>query len=114
MLNCFVVGCGGFLGSVARYLMGMISIPTIVINIMGAFLIGVISAIALRNTHFDPQLLLFLRVGICGGFTTFSTFSLDAVELIRSGEILTGVLYMVLSVVLCVLATAGGQMIVKG
>ncbi|MCI7146053.1 MAG: CrcB family protein [Clostridiales bacterium] len=113
MINCLFVGLGGFIGSVARYLMGLISIPTIVINIAGAFLIGVISALALKNSSFDPHLLLFLRVGICGGFTTFSTFSLDAVELLRTGSVLTGVLYMVLSVVLCLLATVAGQAVVR-
>ena len=113
MFNCLVVGAGGFLGSVARYLMGLIPMPTIGIYIIGAFLIGLISVYALRDTSFDPRLLLFLRVGICGGFTTFSTFSLDAVELLRTGAYLPAVLYMLFSVVLCLAATAGGQMIVK-
>lgn len=113
MLNCLVVGAGGFLGSVARYLMGLIPVPTICINIIGAFLIGVISAYALRDIQFDPRLLLFLRVGICGGFTTFSTFSLDTVEMLRTGAYLSAVLYMVLSVVLCLVATVGGQLLVR-
>ena len=113
MLNCLVVGAGGFLGSVARYLMGLIPVPTIGINIIGAFLIGVISAYALRDIQFDPRLLLFLRVGLCGGFTTFSTFSLDAVEMLRTGAYLPAVLYMVLSVVLCLGATVGGQLLVR-
>ena len=113
MLNCLVVGAGGFLGSVARYLMGLIPVPTIGINIIGAFLIGVISAYALRDIQFDPRLLLFLRVGICGGFTTFSTFSLDAVEMLWNGAYLSAVLYMILSVVLCLVATVGGQLLVR-
>ncbi len=113
MLSCLVVGTGGFLGSVARYLMGLIPVPTIVINIIGAFLIGVISACALKDTQFDPRLLLFLKVGICGGFTTFSTFSLDAVDMLRSGAYLPAVLYMVLSVVFCLGATIVGQMLVR-
>ena len=113
MFNCLVVGAGGFLGSVARYLMGLIPVPTIGINIIGASLIGVISAYALRDIQFDPRLLLFLRVGICGGFTTFSTFSLDAVEMLRNGAYLSAVLYMILSVVLCLVATVGGQLLVR-
>ncbi|MDD4199908.1 MAG: fluoride efflux transporter CrcB [Eubacteriales bacterium] len=113
MLNCLVVGAGGFLGSIARYLMGLIPVPTMGINIIGSFLIGLISAYALRDTQFDPRLLLFLRVGICGGFTTFSTFSLDAVDMLRTGSYLPAILYMVLSVVLCVFATVGGQMLVR-
>ena len=76
-------------------------------------LIGVISAYALRDIQFDPRLLLFLRVGICGGFTTFSTFSLDTVEMLRTGAYLSAVLYMVLSVVLCLVATVGGQLLVR-
>ena len=82
MFNCLVVGAGGFLGSVARYLMGLIPVPTIGIN-------------------------------ICGGFTTFSTFSLDAVDMLRTGAYLPAVLYMVLSVVLCLAATVGGQLLVR-
>ena len=114
MLNCLVVGAGGFLGSVARYLMGLIPVPTIGINIVGSFLIGLISAYALKDSSFDPRILLFLRVGICGGFTTFSTFSLDAVDMLRTGAYLPAVLYMLLSVVFCLAATAGGQLIVRG
>ena len=100
MFNCLVVGAGGFLGSVARYLMGLIPVPTIGINIIGAFLIGLISAYALKDTQFDPRLLLFLRVGICGGFTTFSTFMNESLFMLRGGQLIASLAYMALSLVL--------------
>ena len=53
-----------------------------------------------KNQNIDSRLILFLKVGICGGFTTFSTFSLETAELIKSGSILTAVIYVVLSVVI--------------
>ena len=109
MFNCLVVGAGGFLGSVARYLMGLIPVPTIGINIIGAFLIGVISAYALRDIQFDPRLLLFLRGGICGGFTTFSTFSLEAVSLLERKDYLGGSAYILPSVFCCVIGILIGR-----
>ncbi len=113
MLSCLVVGAGGFFGSVARYLLGLIPVPTICINIIGSFLIGLISAYALKDAHFDPRLLLFLKVGICGGFTTFSTFSLEAVEMMKGGTNAQAFFYMTFSVVVCLIATMMGQMLVK-
>ena len=85
-LNCLFVGLGGFVGSVLRYLVGFIPtgavatfpIKTLVINIVGSFVIGLVCTLASRlGTAMNPQLLLFLKVGLCGGFTTFSTFALE-------------------------------------
>lgn len=86
MLNCIAVGCGGFLGAVCRYLCnlipsGNVSFPltTMMINIMGALLIGLFSTLpGAIGIPLDPRLNLFLTTGLCGGFTTFSTFSLEA------------------------------------
>ena len=112
MLNCLAVGLGGFIGAVIRYLMGLIPIKnpasfpvnTFIINIAGAFAIGCIAYAMSKNQNIDSRLILFLKVGICGGFTTFSTFSLETAELIKSGSILTAVIYVVLSVVIGALA----------
>lgn len=111
MLNCLFVGLGGFIGAVARYLISLIPIKnpesfpinTFLINIAGAFAIGCIAYAASKNENIDTKLLLFLKVGICGGFTTFSTFSLETVELIKGGSVATAIIYVIASVVLSVL-----------
>ena len=121
MLNCLAVGCGGFIGAVLRYLVGLIKInegfafpiKTLFINVLGAFAIGVIAALSLKGADLDPRLVLFLKVGICGGFTTFSTFALESVQLFQSGRVWVTVMYMVLSVVLSILAVFAAEAIVK-
>ncbi len=105
------VALGGAIGSVARYLVGIgsgklfgMTFPwgTLIINFTGSFLIG--AFIGLFATKWDlPQAArVFLTVGICGGYTTFSTFSLDAFYLMERGELLASTAYMIGSVVLSV------------
>ena len=121
MLNCLAVGLGGFIGSVLRYLIGLVKlneglafpVKTLVINVVGAFAIGIITALALKQSNLDPRLVLFLKVGICGGFTTFSTFALESVQLFQSGKGAMALAYMVLSAVLSVLAVFGAQALIK-
>ena len=79
----------------------------------GTFCIGLIVALAAKNEKPDPYLLLFLKVGICGGFTTFSAFSLETAGLLQTGSYFLAVLYMALSVILCVAAVIGTKMLVK-
>ena len=98
MVECIIVGAGGFIGAVMRYLIGIIPmtqesgfpIKTFVINIAGAFLIGIVAALAARNS-LDPKVSLFLKVGICGGFTTFSSFALETNQLMAKGQVATSV-----------------------
>jgi CrcB protein len=71
-----------------------------------------IIALTGRNADFDPRLLLFLKIGLCGGFTRFSTFSAEAMGLLQEGKLVVAVSYMALSVVLCVSAVAAAQAIV--
>ena len=86
ILNCVFVGLGGLVGSVLRYLVSLVPLRhasgfplvTLGINVLGAFVLGLIMALAGRNAAIDPRTLLFLKVGVCGGFTTFSTFALEA------------------------------------
>ena len=120
MINCIVVGIGGFIGTVCRYLIGMIPlkegcefpIKTLMINIAGSFLIGIIAALAIKTDFLDSRTILFLKVGICGGFTTFSSFALETADLMKDGKIHLAVIYTVLSVLLGVLAIFAGQGIV--
>ena len=120
-MNCLVIGAGGAIGSISRYLVGHLPIrmssgfplATLGINVCGAFCIGLIVALAGRSADFSPRLLLFLQVGFCGGFTTFSAFSLETVRLLQNGKYISAAAYVVLSVILCVAAVAGAQMLVK-
>ena len=121
MLNCLAVGTGGFIGSILRYLVGLIPlknklsfpINTLLINILGAFIIGLVAALFARHATWNNRILLFLKVGLCGGFTTFSTFSAEAWGLIDSGRWDLGLLYIVLSVFLCIVAVYAAQSFVR-
>lgn len=121
MLNCIFVGIGGFIGSVCRYLVGLIPLEansgfpfkTLVINVVGAFLLGLISALAAKNESLNPQIVLMLRVGICGGFTTFSTFAYESVDLMKNGNILLAFCYICVSIILSVAAVFGSQLLIK-
>lgn len=118
-LNCIAVGAGGFLGAVSRYLMGMIlflqkgSLPyhTLLINVLGAVLIGIVVKTADSTEILNPSTVLFLKVGICGGFTTFSTFSLESLDLLQSGRPAAFAVYAIASVVLCVAGVLSGKWI---
>lgn len=121
MINCLWIGLGGFVGSVLRYLLGLIhlsdktSFPlmTMLINIAGALAIGIIVGLTDKYSGLNPHLLLFIKVGVCGGFTTFSTFALETSQLFSGGKTALGLTYIVLSVVLCVLAVWLGKSFVK-
>jgi CrcB protein len=121
LLDCIFVGFGGMFGSVARYLISLFPLrqqsgfplPTLGVNLAGAFLIGLIVAFAGKNTSLDPRALLFLKVGVCGGFTTFSTFALETQTLLHGGRLFTGLSYAALSVVLCIGAITAANALVK-
>lgn len=116
LLNCLFVGCGGFVGSVLRYLCNFIKVgagefpvATFGINIIGSFAIMFLTGIFAKDAPLDSSFMLFLRVGLCGGFTTFSTFSAETLGLIESGNVLQAIAYAVLSVVVCLLAAWAGE-----
>ena len=120
LLNCLAVGCGGFIGSVLRYLIGTATPPssyplaTLAINVVGSFALAVLAALVLRGAMSEGELSLLLRVGLCGGFTTMSTFSLEVVDLASRGAWLGAVGYAVLTCTLCVAAAfAGGAVVPK-
>lgn len=121
MIECIVVGLGGMIGAVCRYLMGLIPlkegmvfpVKTLAVNIIGAFAIGLIAAFAAKHPNLNPRLVLFLKTGICGGFTTFSTFALETGNLMKSGNPTAAVLYIVLSLVLGIGAVFTAQAMVK-
>ena len=90
--NFLLIGLGGAFGSMLRYgsalLIGPKPFPLaiLLINITGSFIIGLVMAGSLRNEVFAANWKLFLATGICGGFTTFSAFSLDNLLLLESGK----------------------------
>ena len=83
------------------------------INVLGAFCIGVLAALAGRHTGWDPRVMLLLKVGVCGGFTTFSTFCSESVQLVQSGRPGLAAVYVALSAALGLAAVFAGQALVK-
>ena len=117
LTNCLFVGCGGFLGSILRYLCGLIKVPptdfpltTLGINFVGSFAIMFFASFFTKSLAIDEPWMLFLRVGICGGFTTFSTFSAEVLQLFENNKALLGIVYVASSCILCVLAALLGEM----
>lgn len=94
MTNCIAVGLGGFIGATLRYLIGLIPVcettlfpvKTFFINIAGCIAIALVAMLASKGSISNPKLVLFLKTGICGGFTTFSTFALESTTLIKEGH----------------------------
>ncbi len=117
-----IIWLGGGLGSVLRYLSQVwvsrilgISFPfgTFLVNILGCFLIGLFFAVAEKYAFFSSEWRLFLITGLCGGFTTFSSFSYEGLSLYKQGDYGYFFLYLILSVVIGLLATVFGFSLVK-
>lgn len=121
MLDCIFVGIGGFIGTVCRYLIGLLPykaesgfpIKTLLINVTGAFVISLVTALAAKNKEINSQVILMLKVGVCGGFTTFSTFAYESADLMKNGNMAVALGYILLSVVCGVLAIFLGQVVVR-
>lgn len=118
----FIVGLGSFLGGVFRYLLQkqltdsiQSSFPyaTLLINITGCFFIGFLLGLSNKYDFLSPETRLFLTTGLCGGFTTFSTFSNDSLMLLRDGNYYYFLLYALLSVVVGIICTFLGYLIFK-
>jgi CrcB protein len=106
-----LVASGGAIGSVARYLVGVLmtrafgaNYPygTLTVNVAGGFLMGLFIGIMAQRLEGSMDLRLFVAVGIMGGFTTFSSFSLDFAVLWERGELLTALIYVLASVILSI------------
>ena len=121
MGNMIAVGLGGFIGAVLRYLIGLIPvnentlfpIKTFAINMIGCIAIGCIAAATARNAEINPRTILCLKVGICGSFTTFSTFALETTGLMHDGHTGVAFLYAVLSMVTGCAAIFGAELVVN-
>jgi CrcB protein len=117
VLGALLVGIGGFIGSVARYLVGGwfaarfgVAFPygTFVINVTGSFVIGFFLAFTQQRIGVSPYWRLFFAVGFVGGYTTFSTFEYESISLLRNGEMLLAAIYMIGSLIIGAIAVIGG------
>lgn len=114
------VGAGSAIGGISRFAIGKwvsnltsLSFPlsTFSINILGSFLIGLLLGIQNKNA-IAPSMLLFLSTGFCGGFTTFSTFSLENLSLIKQGNIGIAFFYMAVSLIFGLAAVYIGMIVI--
>jgi CrcB protein len=117
-----LIGTGGFIGSVARFLVSRLntridwlSIPigTLTVNVLGSLLIGFLIGISEKSPILTVEWRMFLMVGLCGGFTTFSSFSGENLVLMKNGQILPLLLYTGLSIFLGFIAVYLGYISTK-
>lgn len=113
MVKLFWICLAGAIGTGVRYLVGLwaderlgraIPYGTLLVNVVGCFLIGLVMQVSLRTTAFSPALRLTLTTGFMGGLTTYSSFNHDVVRYLQSGAYTTAVLYFALTVILCLAA----------
>lgn len=120
MRQLLLVGLGGFIGSIGRYLVArlnltwhFLSIPmgTLTVNVIGSFIIGFLVGISAKTDLISNDLRLFLMVGFCGGFTTFSSFTNENLMLIQNGQLLSVLLYTAGSIFLGFIAVYLGYIL---
>lgn len=124
MIGVLWMGAGGFLGTIARYLVssavaGVVgeTFPwgTVIVNVTGCFVIGVLAFATGPDGRVvvAPDIRQFLLIGVCGGYTTFSSFSLQTLTLLRAGDYVGAAGNIVVSVVACMLAVWAGAAIAQ-
>lgn len=116
------MGTGSFLGGISRFLLSRFvqnqvisSFPygTFVVNIIGCFIIGILYGLFEKDQLLSPEWRMFLTVGFCGGFTTFSTFAGENYSLLKDGNFMYLALYASLSVFLGIMAVWLGNLLIK-
>ena len=122
MMNVVIIGIGGAIGAVARYVIALwigqrwgrgFPLGTFVINVSGSFLIGLLMTLMVDRFTVDPRWRLLLVVGFLGAYTTFSTFEYETGALLKDGEWAFAMLNVILSVVVGFIALKVGEMIAK-
>lgn len=119
--DILIVGLGSGIGGMIRF--GIFQLfkqnssatafpfKTLVVNIIGCLIFGIAIGILEKYQIKNKEILIFLTMGICGGFTTFSSFANDNLILLKSGALLTSLLYIILSISLCIIACYVGRII---
>ena len=120
--NLLLVGLGGAIGSIARFLVQRVAAlsfstgfpwGTLMVNLTGCLVIGIIWALTFGKTSISESWGLFLMTGVCGGFTTFSAFSIESVQMMREDRWLTCLIYISASLIIGLIATWAGMKLVK-
>ncbi|WP_191905826.1 fluoride efflux transporter CrcB [Nitrincola iocasae] len=112
MMHMLAVALGGALGASARYWLSSwlntsdsrLPLGTLSVNLLGSLLMGVVFVLIMEKARLSPEMRPLLMTGLLGGFTTFSTFSLEAVTLLNEGHFSAALIYILLSVILCITA----------
>ena len=123
-MEWLTVGLGGFVGAVARSMLGSLvgamfgpqafPLATFSVNVLGCFVFGLLGALVEERLALTPEVRGMLFVGFLGAFTTFSTFSVELLDLLRTGQLATGLFYSGASVLLGILAVWLGTLVGHG
>ena len=121
MQTILAVAAGGALGALSRFwLAGVLNdkadrlpVGTLTCNILGSLVMGVLFVLIMEKARLSPELRPLLMVGFLGAFTTFSSFSLETVALLQEGHIMSALIYVLLSVLMCIAALSAGIWITR-
>ena len=112
-MNWLAVAIGGALGSIARYALSSwifditshkFPYATLIVNVAGSFVMGILFVVIVERAALPAEMRSLLMIGFIGAFTTFSAFSLDALGLWQNGHVLMSVIYIITTVILCLVA----------
>ena len=117
--NLLLVGLGGGIGSMVRYITWYLfrspnfPVPTLLVNIAGSLAIGIVIGLSIKHAGFSNNWKLFLATGICGGFTTFSAFSIENLQMLQNGKYLLSLSYISTSIILGIAAAWLGYKLIS-